>query len=436
MSNIDIKTIVIRDGRVVDPSQDIDHNLHILIQDGKIVQTSEHPSAFLDSEDATFIDAKGKLVVPGLIDLRVSLREPGHEEDETIATGTAAALAGGFTTIACAPDTDPVVDHRAGAEFIILQAARANHCHVVPLGAVTKNMAGEELAEIGQLVDGGALAFTDCKSPLANAEVMRRALEYTRMFGKPIMHFPQVPELIAGGIMNEGDTSTLLGLPGMPAVAESIMVNRDIALAKLTGGRLHLMNISTAESVEFIRRAKDKGLNITADVSPHHLTMTGESLAEFKPHRKVMPPLRSQDDVDACLQGVIDGTLDAISADHQPSAEEKTNCELDQVPFGIIGLETVVPICATRLIGENKLDWLKLIERLTVGPAEILGLAETKGTLKVGADADVTIIDPDCEWTIDAKQFASKSKNTPFDGAKVTSRIETVIVDGEIRFSI
>ena len=355
--------IVIRDGHVIDPSQSIDQPLHVLIEDGKIVQTSDHPSAFLDSENAKVIDAKGKLVVPGLIDLCVSLREPGLEEDETIESGTAAALAGGFTTIASAPDTDPVVDHRAGAEFVILQAARANNCHVIPLGAVTKNMAGEELAEIGQLVDGGAAAFTDCKSPLANAEVMRRALEYTRMFNKPIMHFPQVPELIAGGIMNEGETSTLLGLQGMPAAAESIMVNRDIALAKLTGGRLHLMNISTAESVEFIRRAKSRGLKVTADVTPHHLTLTDESLAEFEPHRKVLPPLRSQEDVDACLEGLADGTIDAISADHQPAAEEKTNCELDQVPFGIIGLETVLPICATRLISNGSLDWPTLISR-------------------------------------------------------------------------
>lgn len=422
-----MSTVLIRDGRIIDPSQNVDRTGNLLLRDGRVAGIDDG-TAVADR----LIDASGLIVCPGFIDVHVSLREPGHEEDETTATGTAAALAGGMTSIACMPDTSPVVDNRAAAEFILLQAERAGHCNVFPLGAATKNHAGEELAEIGLLVEGGAVGFTDAKRPIANAEIMRRALEYARMFNRPIFNHPQVPELVAGGVMHEGYYSTLLGLRGMPAAAEEIMVSRDLALAEMTGGRLHLMCLSAAQSVEQVRRAKARGIRVTAEVTPHHLTLTDASLQSFDSNCKVDPPLRSQDHIDALIEGLKDGTIDAISSDHQPFAEEKKDRELDLVPPGIAGLETLLPICVKSLIEPGHLSWSQLIACLTVGPAAVLSIA--KGTLSPGADADVTILDPNAEWTIDPDQFRSMSKNTPFAGWKVRGRVHTVIVGGRIRF--
>ena len=422
-------TLSIHNGRIIDPSQEIDRIGNLLLRDGRVVGI-DHESSHADES----IDATGKIVCPGLIDTHVSHREPGNEEDETTATATAAALAGGFTSIACMPDTSPVVDNRAAAEFILLQAERAGHCNVYPLGAVTKNHSGEELAEIGQLVEGGAVAFTGGKQPVANAEIMRRALQYTSMFNCPIFNLPQVPELVEKGVMHEGYFSTLLGLSGIPAAAEEIMVSRDIALTELTGGRLHLMCISTAHSVEQIRLAKQRGIRVTAEVTPHHLTLTDECLQSFDSNYKVNPPLRTPEHIKALIEGLKDGTLDVICSDHQPWAEEKKNRELDLVPFGIIGLETLLPICIKSLIEPGHLDWPQLIAKLTLGPAEVLGIA--KGTLQAGADADVTIIDPESPWTIDPQQFRSLSRNTPFGGWHVRGRAKTVIVAGNVRYSV
>lgn len=422
-------TLLIRGGRIIDPSQGIDRVGTLAIRGGRIDGIDDGTTAA-----DRVIEAEGLIVAPGLIDAHVSLREPGSEEDETTATGTAAALAGGFTTVACLPDTSPVVDNRGAAEFIILQAARAGHCHVYPLGAVTKNNEGRELAEIGQLVEGGAVGFTDAKHPVGNAEIMWRALEYTRMFQCPILSHPQVPELVDGGVMHEGYYSTLLGLRGMPAVAESTMVGRDIALAERTGGRLHLMCISTAGSVDLVRRAKCRGVHVTADVTPHHLALTDAELQAFDANCKVDPPLRSMDHVEALVEGVKDGTIDVISSDHQPYAKEKKDRELDLVPFGIVGLETLLPIAIRTLIEPGHLTWPQLIAKLTTGPASLLGIA--KGGLRTGADADVTLIDPTIEWTIDEEKFHSKSRNTPFGGWRVRGRAHTVIVSGDIRYSL
>ena len=422
-----MSTILIRGGRLIDPSQEIDRVADLLLQDGRVEEIAPETTSA-----ETVIDAGGLLVCPGLIDCQVALREPGFEEDETIATGTAAALAGGMASVACMPDTKPVVDDRAAAEFIRLQSDRAAHCHVFTLGAVTKNHDGQELAEIGQLVEGGAVAFTDAKKAVANSEVMRRALQYTRMFGRPILTSPQVPELIHDGVMHEGFYSTLLGLRGMPAAAEEIMVERDIALAELTGGRVHLMCISTAGSVDLIRRAKLRGVKVTASVAAHQLALTDAALRSFDPNLKVTPPLRSQDHIDALIEGLKDGTIDVLTSDHQPHAEEKTDRELDLAPFGISGLETLLPICVKTLIQPGHLTWPQLIAKLTIHPAGVLGIS--KGALAPGADADVTLIDPDVEWTIEVKKFASKSCNNPFDGWTVQSRAHTVIVAGEIRF--
>ena len=420
-------SILIRGGRIIDPSQEIDTEGDLLLRDGKVVGIDVSAGA---SADEVF-DASGLIVSPGWIDSQVALREPGDETDETTATGTAAAVAGGFTSVVCLPDTSPVIDNRAAAEFVLLQAARAGHCHVFPLGAVTKNHAGEELAEIGQLVEGGAVGFSEAKRPVANAEIMRRALEYAGMFGRPIFDHPHVPELVAKGVMHEGYYSTLLGLRGMPAAAEDIMVGRDIALAELTGGHVHLMSLSTIGSVEQLRRAKARGVHVTASVTPHHLALTDASLESFDPNYKVDPPLRSSEHVSALIDGVKDGTIDVISSDHQPYAEEKKSRELDLVPFGIVGLETLLPIVVQTLVQPGHLSWPQLIERLTCGPARILGL--DKGTLRSGADADVTVIDPNAEWTINPTAFRSRGRNTPFGGWKVRGRVEAVVVGGDIR---
>jgi len=424
-----MSSILIRGGRVIDPARNIDRSANLLLIDGRIVGVDESP-AHADE----VIDAAGCIVCPGLIDIHVSLREPGNEEDETTATGTAAALAGGFTSVACMPNTSPVVDNRAAAEFILLQAERAGHCHVYPLGAVTKGNAGEELAEIGQLVEGGAVGFTDAKHPIANAEIMRRALEYTRMFDRPILSFPQVPDLVAGGIMHEGLHSTLLGLRGIPAAAEAIMVGRDIALAEMTEGRVHLLCISTEESVDRIRRAKARGLRVTAEVTPHHLALTDERLRTFDSNCKVEPPLRSPDHIAALVDGLKDGTIDVLCSDHEPWADEKKSVELDHAPFGVVGLETLLPIVIKTLIEPKHLTWPQLIEKLTIGPARVLGIP--RGTLEPGHAADVTIIDPAREWIIDPSQFRSQSRNTPFAGWKVRGRATTVIVDGRVRYRL
>lgn len=425
-------TVLITGGRIIDPSQNIDQVGDLLIREGRIAGI-DVPLSSADTVE-TRIEAGGLIVCPGLIDTHVSFREPGHEDDETTASGTAAALAGGFSSVACLPDTYPVVDTRAAAEFILLQAERARHCNVFPLGAITKHHAGEELAEIGQLVEAGAVGFTDAKTPVANAEIMRRALEYTRMFDRPIFHHPQVPELVAGGVMHEGYHSTLLGLRGMPVAAEVVMVGRDLALTELTGGRLHLMCLSTKRSVEEIAHAKSQGLRVTCDVTPHQLALTDESLRTFDANYKVDPPLRSEEHIEALIQGLKDGTIDAICSDHQPYSEEKKALELDAAPFGIVGLETLLPICIKTLIEPGHLTWPELITKLTLGPAEILQVP--KGRLKPEADADVTLIDPNAEWTISAAAFQSQSRNTPFDGWTVKGHAHTVLVKGEVRYQV
>lgn len=418
-----MSAIVIRGGRIIDPAAQRDEFADLVIVDGLIAAPDQK-----FPPDAVTIDAAGLIVCPGLIDARVSLREPGFEEDETIETGTAAAIAGGFTTIGCMPDTEPAVDTRASAEFVTLQAGRADNCRVVPLGAVTKRHAGEELAEMAQLVAGGAAAFTDGKRPIANSEVMRRALQYAGMLNRAVLHHPQVPELVAGGVMHDGFYSTKLGLRGMPAAAEEIMVRRDIALAELSGSRIHLMAVSSRNSVDEIRQAQQRGVAVTADVTPHHLALTDAALESYESNFKVDPPLRTREHIDALIDGLQDGTIEIICSDHQPHAQEKKDREIDLVPFGIVGLETLLPICIETLIEPGHLTWMQLVAKLTVGPARLLNLSA--GTLAPGAAADVTLIDPSAEWTIDARAFRSRSRNTPFDGRTVRGRAVEVIVGG------
>jgi len=424
-----MERLLIRGGRVVDPSQGLDREMDILIQGGQIVEY-DPPSR----GDEVVIDARGKIVTPGLIDMHVHLREPGDEEDETIATGTAAALAGGFTSIACCPNTDPPIDTSATVEFVRQKAARADNCHVFVMACVSKDRKGEELAEIGQLVAAGAVAFTDDGAAVRDPELMRRAFEYCLMFDKPVCNHCEIPELARNGVMHEGLVSLILGLPGIPAAAESVMVARDIALAEATGGRLHVMHVSTLDSVEAIRRAKNRGVRVTAEVTPHHFTLTDECLRTFDANFKMNPPLRSRDHLEACINGLRDGTIDVIASDHAPHAKEKKMQELDRAPFGIIGLETTLSLVITKLIKPGILTWSEAVAKMTVNPAKILGL--NKGTLAIGADADVTIIDPNWEWVVDPSRFLSKARNTPFAGWKLEGRATEVIVSGTIKYRI
>jgi dihydroorotase len=422
-----LQTIRISGGRVIDPSQNLDNVTDLWLGRGRVLAIG----ACNETPDRT-IDAKGLIVCPGLIDCHVHLREPGNEEDETIATGAEAALAGGVTSVACMPNTIPAIDSQAAAEFVIRQAKRAGKANVYPVGAVSKGRKGEELAELGRLVDGGAVAFTDDGAPVASASLMRKALQYAKMFDRVIMQHCQVLELTVGGVMNEGFESVKLGLGGMPAAAEDIMVARDIRLAEITGGRVHIQHISTARAVELVAEGKRRGIGVTAEACPHHFTLTDESLRTFDANFKMNPPLRTKADIDAVIGGLRDGTIEVLATDHAPHAPEKKARELDQAPFGIVGLETLLPITVGALIQPGHLTWPDVIRMLTVAPAKLLGIS--KGTLKVGADADVTIIDPAAEWTIDAAKFRSKSRNTPYGGWKVKGRAVMAVVSGEVRF--
>lgn len=423
-----MNTLCIRRGRIIDPAQGLDQVGDLWIEGKQIESVGPQPGRRADWE----YDASGKIVCPGLIDMHVHLREPGQQEDETILSGTAAALAGGITSVACMPNTEPALDSQAGAEFVVLQAERAGHANVFPVGALTKGRQGSELAEIGGLVDGGAVAFSDDDVSVASSELMRRGLEYCRMFDRAVLSHCEDPDLTRGGVMHEGFESMRLGLRGLPPAAETVRVYRDIALAEMTGARLHILHVSTAGSVEMLRRVRARGIHVTAEVCPHHFALTDQCLNSFDSNYKMMPPLRSSDDVQTLLSGLRDGTLDVIASDHSPLAPEKKTRELEYAPFGVIGLETLLPVCVKVLIEPGVLTWPQLIEKLTINPAQVLRIP--RGTLRSGAIADVTVIDPEVEWTIDPKKFRSKSRNTPFAGMQVRGWAELVLVGGVVKF--
>ena len=418
-------TVVIRHGRVIDPGR-INGQADVLIQDGKIAQVGKSLAV---PPGSTVMDAGGKWVLPGFVDLHVHLREPGFEYKETIQTGTAAAVAGGFTSVCCMPNTTPVNDNQSVTEFILEKARAAGLANVFPIGAITKGSEGKELAEFGELKDAGCVAVSDDGKPVMNGMVMRRALEYARAFALTVVDHCECLHLSEGGCMHEGLVATELGLHGVPAAAEDVMVARNLALAELTGGRLHLAHLSTAGSVRMVREAKARGVKITSEACPHHFLLTVEAVREFNTNAKMNPPLRSRKDVDAIKEGLKDGTIDAIATDHAPHADFEKQREFDYAPFGVVGLETAWGLALT-LVDEGTLSVEQVVALLTVQPARAFGLP--KGTLAVGADADVTIVDPEAQWVVEPERFRSKGRNTPFAGWKLKGRVVTTIVSGRV----
>jgi len=396
----------------------------VLLDGGKIKKTGK----ISEKADET-IDARGLIVVPGLIDMHVHFREPGREDKETIATGAAAAIAGGFTSVAVMANSGRVCDDAVGVVYVQAKSREANGAHVYAVGAVTKGLKGEELAELGKMSEAGAVAFSDDGMPILNSELMRRALEYSKMFGKPILSHCEDATLTKGFVMNEGPVSAKLGLRGYPNAAEAIMAARDCALAALTGGRVHLCHVSAKETVEVVRQAKKQGLQVTAEAAPHHLMLTDESLADYESKYKMNPPLRTKEDVEAVVQGVADGTIDVIASDHAPHTAEEKEQELAACPNGVVGLETSLGV----VLSIRKIPFARAIDAMTVQPARILGL-RGKGTLAAGADADLTLIDPKARWTVDPGTFRSKGRNTPYDKMTLTGRAAHVIVGGRVCF--
>jgi dihydroorotase len=426
-----VSAILLRGGRVVDPSQNLDRTADLLLLDGKV----EAVGANLGAPDgAQVIDAGGRVVAPGLIDLHVHFREPGQEDVETVATGAMAAVAGGFTTVCAMPNTDPVTDNQAAIGFIVRQAQRAAKARVFPIGAITLGQKGEKLAEFGEMVGAGAVAVSDDGKPVVSSHMMRTALEYARTFDIPVADHCEEPTLSHGGVMHEGIIATRLGLKGIPAAAEEIMVARDIILAELTGGHVHLCHMSTRGSVELIRRAKDKGLKVTAEATPHHFSLTHERCEGYDTNAKMNPPLREEADREAIRQGLKDGTLDVISTDHAPHHYDAKEREFDDAPNGIIGLETSLGLAMTHLVHTGLLTLPQLIARMSTDAAKIFHLQG--GNLQKGSVADVVLIDPDRVWTVRAEESFSKSRNTPFAGTQLRGRAIMTIVRGAVVYQV
>jgi dihydroorotase len=422
-----VTDLAIRGGRVLDPSQNLDRVCDLLLSGGRVVEIGDGLSAERE------VDARGLLIVPGLIDLHAHLREPGLPTEETVATGSAAAVAGGFTTVLAMPNTDPPLDTPAALAHVYMQAARAKLANVFPVGCVTRGRAGKELAEMRAMADAGAVAFSDDGDWIASARVMKLALEYARPLELPILSHCEEPELCAGGVINEGEVSARLGLPARPACAEEIAVSRDLRLAGAVGGRLHVCHVSTAGSVDLIRAAKRRGFPVTCEVTPHHLMLTDEALAGCNPLFKVNPPLRTADDCRALLEGLIDGTVDAVATDHAPHAPEEKELEITAAPSGVLGLETALALVLDRLVDTGLLDVRTAVYRLTAGPAAALGLLP-RGTLRIGAPADVTVVDPEHRWYVDPAGFRTPGVGSPFAGWELKGRAVLTVVGGDIKF--
>ena len=422
-----MKPILLRGGTLVDPSQRLNEVGDLLVADGEIKEFGRQING---PEGAETIDCCGLIVSPGFIDVHCHLREPGREDVETVATGARAAAAGGFTAVCAMPNTDPVTDNQAAVGFIVRQAQRAAAARVYPIGAISVGQEGKVLAEFGEMVGAGAIAVSDDGKPVASAHLMRTALEYARTFRIPVIDHCEEPTLAAGGAMNEGIVSAHLGLKGVPAEAEEIMVIRDILLARLTGGHVHLAHMSTRGSVELIRWGKDRHINVSAEVCPHHLSLTEESVRGYNTNAKMNPPLRTADDVEALREAVKDGTIDLIATDHAPHHYDEKEREFADAPNGIVGLETALAVVVTNLVEKGHLGFSELVDRMSCTPARIFNLPG--GSLKRGSAADITVFDPAARWKVDPSQFLSKGRNSPYAGMTLVGRAACTIVAGSV----
>jgi dihydroorotase len=420
--------LVLRGGRVIDPSQNLDETADVAILDGRVDRIGRIGEIGEGGGAVEQLDCSGLVVAPGFIDVHCHLREPGREDVETIATGATAAAAGGFTAVCAMPNTDPVTDNQAAVGFVLRQGQRAGAARVYPIGAITLGQKGEALAEFGEMVGAGAVAVSDDGRPLVNAQLMRSALEYSRTFGIPVADHCEEPMLALGAAMHEGVASARLGLKGMPAEAEEIMVIRDILLSRRTGGHVHLCHLSTAGSVELLRWGKERGVRVTAEVCPHHLSLTEEAVLGYNTNAKMNPPLRTDADVIALREAVRDGTIDVIATDHAPHHYDEKEREFADAPNGIVGLETALGVIITWLVEPGLLDLPRLVERMSVAPARVFNLPG--GTLRAGAVGDVTVFDPAASWVVDPTRFRSKGRNTPYAGQRLRGRIEYTVVEG------
>jgi dihydroorotase len=422
-----VRPVLLRGGTLVDPSQRLDKTGDILIDNGEIVGVG---GSIQGPDDAELIDCEGFIVSPGFIDVHCHLREPGREDVETIMTGARAAAAGGFTAVCAMPNTDPVTDNQAAVGFIVRQAQRAAGARVYPIGAISVGQEGKVLAEFGEMVGAGAVAVSDDGKPVASAQLMRTALEYARTFKIPVIDHCEEPSLSAGGSMNEGIVSAQMGLKGIPAEAEEIMVIRDILLARLTGGHVHLAHMSTKGSVELIRWGKERGIRVTAEACPHHLSLTDESVRGYDTNAKMNPPLRTAKDVEALREAVKDGTIDLIATDHAPHHYDEKETEFADAPNGIVGLETALAVVVTNLVEKGYLTFADLVDRMACAPARLFNLPG--GALKRGAAADVTVFDPKARWKVDPSLFLSKGRNSPYSGMTLIGRAACTIVAGSV----
>lgn len=420
---------ILKGARVIDPNRKVDEVRDILVVDGSIAAMEKK----INISGAQVIDLTGLILTPGLIDMHVHFREPGYEYKEDIETGSRSAAAGGFTTVACMPNTRPPVDNAMMVEYVKSRALKSGLVRVLPIGCVSKGLEGKEIVEMGDMVEAGAVAFSDDGRPVADSSLMRKALMYASMFDRVIIDHCEDPGLFEGGQVNEGYISTLLGLQGIPASAEEIMVARNILLARETGTRVHIAHVSTKGSVELIRRAKAEGVKVTCEATPHHLTLTEEAVVGYDTNAKMNPPLRTKEDVEALLEGLKDGTIDVIASDHAPHSIDEKDVEFDKASFGIVGLETSLGLILTHIVGKGKLDLGQAIEKMTIGPARALGI--DAGSLTIGKPADITVIDPDLEWTVDKNKFFSKGRNTPFHGWKLKGRVVLTMVGGKIIYA-
>ena len=423
-------SFIIINGRVIDPANDTDDFLCVAVENGRIRSVTTHPPSNFSPEKT--IDAKGKWVVPGLFDMHVHLREPGREDRETIETGTRAASAGGFTAVACMPNTTPALDEESKIRYVI-QRGDESTCRIFPIGCITKNLDGQELSPMGEMVRAGARGVSDDGKSVRKSSLMRNALNYAKSFGIPVMCHCEDHDLSEGGHMNEGQVSTRLGVRGIPSISEEICVARDIMLAEYTGARIHICHVSTAGSVQIIREAKKRGVRVTAETCPHYIILSDESLLTYDTHKKMNPPLRTARDRTAVVAGLADGTIDVIASDHAPHvSEDKKDVEFDAASFGVIGLETMLGVALTYLVHKDILLPVDMVEKMSLTPHKVLGTGG--GTLSKGKPADITIIDPDAPWTVDSRRFFSKSRNTAFEGLSLTGFACTTILDGRVVF--